>query len=146
MPENVTFGRAFYITCIIVKLIITRKEPIEGIKVWILLGYPSKYCNYTSNEKLGGFLHSPRPRPPPVDNFFNIHLSQNIIEIKDVEFDFRMCCTLVLVQFLWIIIVQFTSSWFFNFLFFYLQNLGYWLTLIQNSHFYHWNFFKTKFT
>ena len=54
-------------------------EPIEGIKVWILLGYPSnilgfpsKYCNYTSKKKLGWFPHS--PRPPEVDNFFNINL------------------------------------------------------------------------
>ena len=39
------------------KLIITHQEPIEGIKVWILhgypcniLGFPSKYCNYTSMD------------------------------------------------------------------------------------------------
>ena len=35
------FRRAVHITCIIEKLIITHLEPIEGIKVWILLGYPS---------------------------------------------------------------------------------------------------------
>ena len=39
---NVTFRvSGLYITCIIEKLIITRQKPIEGIKVWILLGYPS---------------------------------------------------------------------------------------------------------
>ena len=45
-------SRAVFITCIIEKLIITHQEPIEGIKVWILLGYPSKYCNYTSKRNL----------------------------------------------------------------------------------------------
>ena len=44
-------------TCIKEKLIITHQEPIEGIKAWILLGYPSgilgypsKYCNDTSKK------------------------------------------------------------------------------------------------
>ena len=53
-PETSLFNRAVYRTCIIEKLIITHQEPIESIKVWILLGYPSKilgysskYCNYT---------------------------------------------------------------------------------------------------
>ena len=56
--------RAVYIVNIIEKLIIAHQEPIEGIKVLILpghtsniLGYPSKYCNYTSKKKLGGFPH-----------------------------------------------------------------------------------------
>ena len=56
---------SLFITCIIEKLIITHQEPIEGIKVWLLLrhpcnilGYPSKYCNYTSKKKLGWFPHS----------------------------------------------------------------------------------------
>ena len=35
-----------YITSIIEKLIITHKEPIEGIKAWILLGYPSNIFGY----------------------------------------------------------------------------------------------------
>ena len=58
------FRRVVFITSIIEKLIITHQEPIEGIKVWILLGclcnifgYPSKYSNYTSNKKLGWFPH-----------------------------------------------------------------------------------------
>ena len=49
-----------YVTCIIEKLLITHQEPIVGQKVWILLGYqsnmlgyPSKYSNYTSKKKLG---------------------------------------------------------------------------------------------
>ena len=29
------------------------------------------------------------PPFPPVDNFLNIHLTKNILTIKDVEFDFR---------------------------------------------------------
>ena len=42
MPENVTFQESvLYISCIIEKLIITHQEPIEDIKVWILLGYQS---------------------------------------------------------------------------------------------------------
>ena len=75
--------------CIIDKLIITHQEPIEGIKVWILLGYPcnvlgypSKYCNYTSKSKLGRFSHSPKPPHPSVDNFFNSDLTKNILEDK----------------------------------------------------------------
>ena len=35
-------------TCIIEKLIIKHQEPIEGIQVWILLGYPSKILGYPS--------------------------------------------------------------------------------------------------
>ena len=87
-PETSLFRREVYITCIIEKLIITHQDPIEGVKVWILLRYPrnilgysSNYCNYTSKKKLGRFPHSPRP-PPPVYNFFNIHLTKNIIEQK----------------------------------------------------------------
>ena len=34
--------------CIIEKLIITHQEPIEGIKVWILLGYKSNILGYPS--------------------------------------------------------------------------------------------------
>ena len=80
------FRRVVYVTSITEKLIITHQEPIEGIKVWILLGYPSnilryssKYCNYTSKKKLGQFPHSSCP-PPKVDNFLNTHLTKNIIE------------------------------------------------------------------
>ena len=65
-PETSLSRRAVYIIKfnIIEKLIIAHQELIEGIKVWILpgytsniLGYPSKYCNYTSKKKLGGFPH-----------------------------------------------------------------------------------------
>ena len=65
----------------------THQEPTEGKKVWILLGYvfnilgyPSKYCNYTSKKKLGRFPHS--PGPCSVDNFFTLNVRKNIIEHK----------------------------------------------------------------
>ena len=38
-----------------------------------------------------------------------------LLNIKDVEFNFRMGCILVLFQFLWIINVQFTNFWIFEF-------------------------------
>ena len=89
-PERSIFRRAVYTTFIIEKLIITHQEPILGIQVWILLGYPSnilgypsEYCKYTSMMKLGWFPHS--PQPPPVGNFFNIHLTKIIIEHKRSE-------------------------------------------------------------
>ena len=63
-------GERFLYNMYYIKLIITHQEPIEGIKVWLLLGYlsdipgyPSKYCNYTSKRKLGRYLHSPPPSP-----------------------------------------------------------------------------------
>ena len=56
---NIICQAAVYLTRIIEKLIITHQEPIEGKKVWILLGYPSKYCNFTYKKKLGRFPHSP---------------------------------------------------------------------------------------
>ena len=89
------FSRERFIkTCFVEKLIITHEEPIEGIKVWILLGYSSKYCNYTSNRKLGRFPHSPRP-PPQWITFFDLTkiqwISQKLLlYIKDVKFDLRM--------------------------------------------------------
>ena len=83
LPETSLFRRAVYIMYILEKLIITYQEPIEGIKLGILLGYPSnilgyrsnilgypsnilgypsnifeylsKYCNYTSKRKLRWF-------------------------------------------------------------------------------------------
>ena len=93
-------------------------------------------------------LHgSPIPPGRPQQITFLPFISQKILLIiKDVEFDFRMGCILVLFPFLWIINVQCTNFWFLNFQFFYLQNKRYWLTLIQNSHFYHWNFSETTFT
>ena len=85
---------------IIEKVIITHQEPRESMKVWLLLeyisyilGYPSKYCDCTSKRKLGRFPHS--TPAPPVDNFL-IFISQKILlNIKDLEFDFRMSCILV---------------------------------------------------
>ena len=79
------------------KWIITHQEPIEGIKVRLLLRYPSnileyptKYQNFTSKKQFGWFPHF--PRPPPVDNFFTLHLSKNIIEHKRCRIRFRMGC------------------------------------------------------
>ena len=122
------FRRAAWITCIIDKLIITHQEPIEGIKVWILLGYPcnilgfrSKYCNYTSKMKLGQFPYFSWV-PTPLWTTFLIVVSQKILlNIKDVEFDFRMGCILVLFRFLRIINMQFTNFRLLNF-HFYFQN------------------------
>ena len=116
-----------FITCILEKLIITHQEPIEDIKVWILLGYPSnilgypsKFCNYTFKRKLGQFPHS--PRPPPQWITFLIFISQKILfNIKDVKFDFRMRCILVLFQFLLIINVQFTKFVFLIIIFFFFK-------------------------
>ena len=64
-----------------------------------ILGHPSKYRSYTSNN-LDGSPILPGP-PSTVDNFFTLHLTKKkILNIKDVEFDFRMGCILVLFQFL----------------------------------------------
>ena len=38
--------------------------------------------------------------PQSVDNFFNIHLTKNVIKHKNVEFNFRMGCIHVLFPFL----------------------------------------------
>ena len=86
--ENVTFQES----CCNIEKWMNRKrlhiEPIEGIKVWLLvgylsniLGYRSKYWNYTSKTKLGRVPHSPQA-PPTVDNVFTLHLTKNIIEHK----------------------------------------------------------------
>ena len=127
-PETSLFRKAVFKTCIIEKLIIIHQEPIEGMKLWILLGYPTKYCNYTSKKKLGRFPPFPLP-PPPVDNFFNIHLTKNIVKIlfniKDLGFVFRMGSILVLFPFLWIINVQFTNYGFLNFWFSKLEKSAY---------------------
>ena len=104
-----------------------------------ILGYPSKYLNYTSKMKLG---RVPIPPSTPQWITFLPFRSQKIsLNIKDVQFDIRMGCIIVLFTFLWIINVHFT-----NFLFFYFKILRYWLTLIQNCNFYHRNYFKTTFT
>ena len=75
----------FYVKSNMEKIIITHQEPIEGIKVWILLGYlsnillyPSKYCNYTSKNKFHPFM----------DNFYNSLLTKNIIEHKRCKIQF----------------------------------------------------------
>ena len=121
-PETWLFRSAVYITSIIEKLIITHQEPIESTKVWILLGCPSKYCNYTSKRKLGRFPHSPWP-PSPQWITFLILISQKILwNMKDVEFDFRVDYILVLFPVLWIINVQFTNIGFLNFQCLYFQN------------------------
>ena len=87
----------------------------------------------------------PQAPDPQWITFLPFILQNFLLNIKYVEFDFRMGCILVLFQFLWIINVQFTNFRFFN-IFFYFQIQRYWLTLIQNCHFYHWNFSKTTFT
>ena len=80
-----------YITYISEKIIITHQEPIKGIKVSILHGYPisilgypsnilgyqSKYCNYTSKKKLGRFPIP--PGPPPKWKTLLIFISQKIL-------------------------------------------------------------------
>ena len=37
--------------------------------------------------------------PPPVDQFFTLHVTKKFIKLKDVELDFRMGCACVLVLF-----------------------------------------------
>ena len=62
-----------------------------------ILGYPSKYQNYTSKKEFGRF---PIPPGPPVDTFLSF-ISQKIsLNTKDVEFDFRMGCVRLLFLFL----------------------------------------------
>ena len=79
-------------------------------------GYPSKYWNYTSKKKLGWFPDSPQWI------IFLIFISQKILlNIKDVEFDFRMDCIHVLFPFSWIINMQFTN---FNFFYFQILHIG----------------------
>ena len=67
----------------------------------IILGYPSKYCNYTSKKKLGWLSYSLCPIPPPQWITFLIFMSQNILlNIEDEEFDFRIGCILVILVFM----------------------------------------------
>ena len=106
---------------IIENLIITHQKPIEAIKCGYpchKLGYPSKYCNYTSKMKLGQFpkSHIP-PATPQWITFLIVILQKILLNIKDVEFVFRMGCILVLFMFLQIINVQFTNFRFLNFYF-----------------------------
>ena len=128
-PETSLLRRVVYITRIIEKLIITHQKPIEGIKVWILLGYPrnqlgypSKYCNYTFKKKLGRFPHSPWLPTQWIDNFLKVISQKILLKIKDLKFDFRMGYILVLFMFLQIIKVQFTNFGFLHFKFVYFQN------------------------
>ena len=96
------FKRAVYITCIIKKLIITHQEPIEGIKVWILLGYPRNILDIQVNTviTLPRGNYDSFPTPPPQWITFLIFIPQKILlNIKDVEFDFRLGCILVLFPF-----------------------------------------------
>ena len=61
------------------------------------------------------------PAPPPADNFFTLHHTIFFLNIKDVEFYFRMGCILVLFPFLWIINMQFMN---FLFLFLKISDIG----------------------
>ena len=101
MQENVTFQE-----WLLEKVMNRRnqhKEPIEGVKVWLLLGfpsnilgYPSKYQNHTYKNRFGQFPHS-----PPQWITFLPFISQNILlNITDVELDISMGCILVLFLFL----------------------------------------------
>ena len=74
-----------------------------------ILGYPSKYWNYTSKKQFGRFLHSPWwiTFLPFISKIF-------LLNIKDVDFDFRTCYILVLFPFLTIINMQFTNFGFLN--------------------------------
>ena len=122
----------------------TYKEPIEGIKVWLLLGYPSKYWNYTSKciwtvpvqiPRVWERVYSthtlecrecipicwtvpPFPQAPPKWISLLPILEIFLLNIKDVEFDFRMGYIPVLFSFLWIIKVIFTNFLIFEFLIF----------------------------
>ena len=97
-----------------------------------ILGYPSKYWNYTSKKQFGWFPHS--PRLPPVDKFFTLHLTFFLLKIKDVNFDFRMGCILVLFPFLLIINVEFTDFgfWIFEFWIFEFWIFEFWIFLFSN--------------
>ena len=55
------------------------KEPIEGMKVWLLLGY-LKLHFYDEIRTVRRFPQA--PHPPPVDTFFTVRLTKNIIEHK----------------------------------------------------------------
>ena len=81
--------------------------------------------------KLGWF-----PQSPSKGITFLIFISQKIFKkIKDVEFDFRMGCNTCLISVFMnnkCAIYKFWINEFFVF-----QNEQYWLTLIQNNHFYH---------
>ena len=115
--EMSLFKRAVYINMYYIKIynytLRTNYHSIECIQVWILLGYQSNIFgypvntgNYTSKRKLGWFPTS--LRPTQLVTFFNI-LKKILINIKDVIFDFKMGCILVLFSYLWIINVQFTN-------------------------------------
>ena len=122
VAENLTFQECSWKEEKLMNRMNQHKEPIEGITVWLLIGYPSnilgylsKYWKYTSKTKLGRFPISPGP-PPQWITFLPIS-QKKLLNINDVEFDFRMGCTLVLFPFLWIINMQFTYFGFLNFLF-----------------------------
>ena len=106
VTRNITFQEHSFYNMYNRKINYYNQEPIEGIKVNISW-YPSNYC-YTSKKKLGWF--------PLQHTTFLIFISQKILlNVKDVEFDLRMGCILVLFLFLWIINVQFTNFGFLNF-------------------------------
>ena len=88
------------------------------------------------------------PIPPATQKWITLlpFISQKILlNIKDVELDFRIGCILVFFPFLWILnVVQISDFWIFDFfLFSKLPILAYFEPKI---HIYHWNFSKTTFT
>ena len=66
----------------------------------------------------------PFPPPLPVDNFFILISQKMLLNIKDVEFDFRMGCILVLFPFLWIIKPAIYKFWIFEFFIFKISDIG----------------------
>ena len=124
MPRNITFQEGSIdnmYSSLIDKLIITYQEPIEGIKVWIFLAYPCNILDIQVNSAITlprrNYYSFPFPLLlplPPKWITFSIVISQKILlNIKDVEFDFRMSCILVLFPYLRIINVQFINLDFF---------------------------------
>ena len=93
--------RAVYLTCIIKKIIITHQEPIEGIKVWILLGYPRNILDIQVNTviALPRGNYDSFPIPPQWITFLIFIPQKILLDIKDVEFDFRLGCIFVLFPF-----------------------------------------------
>ena len=82
-----------------------------------ILGYPSKYWNYTSKKQFVRLPHSPSS-PAKWITFLPFISEKFLLNIKDVDFDFRMVCILVLFPFLLIINVEFTNFGFLNFRYF----------------------------
>ena len=62
-----------------------------------ILGYPSKYWNYTSKKQFGWLPHSPN-LPAQWITFLPFISQKLLLNTKDVDFDFRMGGILVVMQ------------------------------------------------